>query len=150
MPNFLKTYATPSCTSLSTTARNAPKNATVAITTQVVATTSSRLGHVTCFISTRTSCRNSRVLATVPATFFVSSEPVPPCDSSPVIFTARVALNPHSNALSSRSQTLAGEEGLEPPYPVLETGVLAVGRLPFTLSTVKTVRRVYPATLHEL
>jgi hypothetical protein len=29
---------------------------------------------------------------------------------------------------------LAGEEGLEPPYPVLETGVLAVGRLPFTLS----------------
>jgi len=38
---------------LSTTARNAPKNATVAITTQVVATTSSRLGQVTCFISTR-------------------------------------------------------------------------------------------------
>src|SRR6267378_789916 len=26
--------------------------------------------------------------------------------------------------------TVAGEEGFEPPYPVLETGVLAVGRLP--------------------
>src|SRR5260370_31832416 len=28
------------------------------------------------------------------------------------------------------SQTLAGEEGFEPPYPVLETGGLTVGRLP--------------------
>src|SRR5262249_51260208 len=27
-------------------------------------------------------------------------------------------------------QFLAGEEGFEPPYPVLETGVLTVGRLP--------------------
>src|ERR1700674_1534809 len=30
----------------------------------------------------------------------------------------------------ANAKTLAGEEGLEPPYPVLETGVLAVGRLP--------------------
>src|SRR5579872_705358 len=34
-------------------------------------------------------------------------------------------------------QSLAGEEGLEPPYPVLETGVLTIGRLPFTLSPPK-------------
>jgi hypothetical protein len=27
-------------------------------------------------------------------------------------------------------KSLAGEEGFEPPYPVLETGVLTVGRLP--------------------
>src|SRR6202023_2168682 len=43
-----------------------------------------------------------------------------------------------------RRQTLAGEEGLEPPYPVLETGVLAVGRLPFTLSPPRSGRRAYP------
>src|ERR1700682_5605204 len=30
------------------------------------------------------------------------------------------------------AKILAGEEGFEPPYPVLETGVLTVGRLPFT------------------
>src|SRR6266403_3937440 len=30
----------------------------------------------------------------------------------------------------ANAKTLAGEEGFEPPYPVLETGVLAVGRLP--------------------
>src|ERR1700722_10852474 len=41
-------------------------------------------------------------------------------------------------------QSLAGEEGLEPPYPVLETGVLAVGRLPFTLSPPKGGQRVSP------
>src|ERR1700682_1117219 len=33
-------------------------------------------------------------------------------------------------ALCALPKTLAGEEGFEPPYPVLETGVLAVGRLP--------------------
>src|SRR5438309_7130475 len=49
---------------------------------QVVAITSSRLGQVTCFISTRTSRRNSRVLATVPVTLLPNSEPIPPCDSS--------------------------------------------------------------------
>ena len=47
--------------SQSTTARKTPKKATVAITTSVVEITSSRLGQVTCFISSRTSCRNSRV-----------------------------------------------------------------------------------------
>ena len=49
-------------------ARNTPKKNTVAITTVVVETTSSLLGHVTCFISTRTSCMNSRVSAIVPLT----------------------------------------------------------------------------------
>src|SRR5882762_9157614 len=66
------------------------------MTTQVVAITSSRLGQVTCFISTRTSRRNSRVLATVPVTLLPNSEPIPPCDSSLPVFTVRVAMNPHS------------------------------------------------------
>jgi hypothetical protein len=35
-----------------------------------------------------------------------------------------------SNCALTGRQTLAGEEGFEPPYPVLETGVLTVGRLP--------------------
>src|SRR6266403_3604000 len=34
------------------------------------------------------------------------------------------------NVRPANAKTLAGEEGFEPPYPVLETGVLAVGRLP--------------------
>src|SRR6266849_1998248 len=42
-------------------------------------------------------------------------------------------------ALTGR-QTLAGEEGFEPPYPVLETGVLTVGRLPFTPSSRSETR----------
>src|SRR6201987_5945314 len=41
-------------------------------------------------------------------------------------------------------EILAGEEGFEPPYPVLETGVLTVGRLPFPLSLLFR-RRVYPS-----
>src|SRR5216683_4206224 len=43
--------------------------------------------------------------------------------------TAEPFRRSHSRALPGR-QSLAGEEGFEPPYPVLETGVLAVGRLP--------------------
>src|SRR4029077_13842815 len=70
-----------------------------------------------CFISTRTSCRNSRVLATVPVTFFVSSEPAPPCDSSPLIFTARVAINPHSHALSGRFPNSGRGGGIRTPIP---------------------------------
>src|SRR6266436_462134 len=87
------------------------------MTTHVVEITSSRLGQVTCFISTRTSCRNSRVLATVPVTFFVSSEPVPPCDSSLLIFTARVAINPHSSALSVRFPNSGRGGGIRTPIP---------------------------------
>src|ERR1700730_4442105 len=105
------------------------------MTTQVVEITSSRLGQVTCFISTRTSCRNSRAFPIVPLTLLPNSEPIPPCDSSFFTLTAFVALNPRSFIEDGRScpsrSTLAGEEGLEPPYPVLETGVLAVGRLPY-------------------
>src|SRR5580704_1479134 len=40
-------------------------------------------------------------------------------------------------ACAGSRESLAGEEGFEPPYPVLETGVLTVGRLPFTLSPPK-------------
>src|SRR2546430_809442 len=120
MPNFLKTYATPICTSLSTTARNTPKNATVAMTTQVVAITSSRLGQVTCFISTRTSRRNSRVSATVPVTLLPNSEPIPPCDSSLPVFTVRVAMNPHSFTSTEKTSVLlnAGRGGgIRTPIP---------------------------------
>src|SRR5271163_1890143 len=67
-PNFLKRADTPCCTAKSTIHRKTPKKANVAITTQVVDTTSSFDGQVTCFISTRTSCRNSRVSVTVPET----------------------------------------------------------------------------------
>src|SRR5215469_11852222 len=111
-------------------ARNTPKKATVAITTPVVETTSSRLGQVTCFISTRTSCRNSLVPSIEPVTLRVSSLPV---DSSLFTLTACVAMNPfhpHEPAARVLMKILAGEEGFEPPYPVLETGVLTVGRLP--------------------
>src|SRR6266446_876840 len=45
-------------------------------------------------------------------------------------------------------QTLAGEEGFEPPYPVLETGVLTVGRLPFTPSPRSGTRGLPPS--HQL
>src|SRR2546423_4058155 len=77
-----------------------PKKKTVVITTVVVETTASRPGHVTCFISTRTSCRNSRVSATVPETF----SPIPAAaplitllpDSSFFTFTGCVAIKPSS------------------------------------------------------
>src|SRR5882672_5401222 len=110
-------YCTPRCTPKSTIHRKTPKNATVAMTTQVVAITSSRLGQVTCFISTRTSCRNSRASATVPVTFFVSSEPVPPCDSSLLVFPARVAMNTHSSALSVRFPNSGRGGGTRTPIP---------------------------------
>src|ERR1700694_3299751 len=127
------------------------------MTTVVVVITSSLLGHVTCFITTGTSWRNSRASVTVPLT----RAPIPAAapvialllDSSFFTFTDCVAIKPssHPGALPcSVLQFLAGEEGFEPPYPVLETGVLAVGRLPFTLSP-RSGRRVYPfPVLHKL
>src|SRR6266446_2103108 len=124
-------------------ARNTPKNATVAMTTPVVEITSSRLGQVTCFTSTRTSWRNSFVPAIEPVTLRVSSLPL---DSSLFTLTACIAINPfhpHEPCGSCPYKILAGEEGFEPPYPVLETGVLTVGPLPFTLS-LPFRRRVYP------
>src|SRR5271155_2502534 len=138
-PNFLKITETPRCTPRSTNHRKNPKNATVAITTQVVEITSSLVGQVTCFISTRTSCRNSRVSATVPDTRVPTPDAVSAraffCGSSFFTLTACVAMQPlhllgSGKCAGGRPQNLAGEEGLEPPYPVLETGVLAVGRLP--------------------
>src|ERR1700738_433661 len=94
-----------------------PKNSTVAMTTPVVEITSSRLGQVTCFISTRTSCRNSRVFSIVPVTFLVSSEPFPPCDSSLLIFTARVAINPfhaHEPLAAQRQKSWQGRRDSNP------------------------------------
>src|SRR5271168_2485649 len=143
-------YCTPRFTPKSTSHKKMPKNVTVAITTQVVEITSSLLGQVTCFISTRTSCRNSRVSVTVPETrvptpaavsaraFFCGSSFFTGFFGGSSFLTACVAMNhlylyyfPASrNAPVAVLQNLAGEEGLEPPYPVLETGVLAVGRLP--------------------
>src|ERR1700676_3196505 len=48
---------------------------------------------------------------------------------SALLDSARPLVRRCYRALSER-RTLAGEEGFEPPYPVLETGVLTVGRLP--------------------
>src|SRR5215467_1089057 len=93
-PNFLKIACTRRCTPKSTSQRKTPKNATVTTTIQVVDTTSSRLGQVTCFISTRVSWRNSWRFASEPVTLPVSSEPIPPCDSSFFTFTACVAIKP--------------------------------------------------------
>src|SRR5271168_3871858 len=129
-PNFLKITETPRCTPKSTSQRKNPKNATVAITTHVVETTSSLLGHVTCFISTRTSCRNSFVSVTVPDTRVPTPAAVSAnaffCGSSFFTLTACVAMNPLYLLLlldlfSARfrmpcCKLLAGEEGLEPPY----------------------------------
>src|ERR1035438_4146379 len=146
-PNFLKMAVTPCCTPKSTSHRKNPKNATVAMTTQVVEITSSFEGQVTFCISTRTSCRNSRVSVTVPETrvptpaavcasaFFCSSFFADFFGASS-FFTACVAMNPlyfpgiRPLFRLPHPKHLAGEEGFEPPYPVLETGVLAVGRPP--------------------
>src|SRR5712692_3921269 len=138
MPNILNSRATPSCTSQSTTARKIPKKNTAASTTLVVETASSRLGQVTCFISTRTSCRNSRALWTVPVIFspIPAAAPViaPPSDSPFFTFTACVAMPPLPHRRERHEcpshEALAGEEGFEPPYPAFETRVLNVGPLP--------------------
>src|SRR5262249_14920145 len=114
-------------------ARNTPKKATVAITTPVVETMSSRLGQVTCFISTRTSCRNSRACAMLPETLpprELAASVIPPWDAPFLTFTACVAIRSSYRTGAMPAPSLAGEEGFEPPYPVLETGVLTVGRLP--------------------
>src|SRR5260370_11112023 len=149
-------YVTPFRTSKSTTVRNTPKKKTVATTTPVVEMTSSRLGQVTCFLSTRTSRRNSRAFPIVPESFSPTPAATPvialPCDSPFFTLTDCVVILP---LLRSRDrhegvsrESLAGEEGFEPPYPVLETGVLTVGRLPFTPSP-RSGRGVYPSALHQ-
>src|ERR1700739_3651617 len=92
----------------------------------------------------------------VPVTLLASGKFDPPGDSS-FIFTVRVAIKPfhrHEPFGPRPCKFLAGEEGFEPPYPVLETGVLAVGRLPFTQSP-RSGRRVHPVShpstiLHQL
>src|SRR5438105_11672115 len=103
------------------------------MTTKVVTTTSCRVGQVTWRNSTRTSCRNS------PQRFgcsLIRSQRALVRDSgaSPDIAFNRSACN----AIFSVSHFplgLAGEEGFEPPHPVLETGGLPLNLLPFTLSS---------------
>src|SRR5258708_6563000 len=113
--------------------------------------TSSRLGQVTCFISTRTSCRNSRAFPIVPESFSPTPAATPvialPCDSPFFTLTDCVVILP---LLRSRDrhegvsrESLAGEEGFEPPYPVLETGVLTVDQFPLT-PTCKAGQGVTP------
>src|SRR6266576_298755 len=122
------------------------KNATVTSTTQVVDTTSSRVGQVICFNSKRVSWRNSLVSASVREIFSPrpAAAPVMALPSPFLTFTACVAIFPSITSCGSSGlslvparpvsykerSTLAGEEGFAPPYPVLETGVLTVGRLP--------------------
>src|ERR1051326_628909 len=77
------------------------------MTTVVVDTTSSLLGHVTCFISTRTSCMNSRVSVIVPLT----RSPIPAAtpvmgllpESSFFTFTACVAITSFTSPESDSS-----------------------------------------------
>src|SRR5215472_18867923 len=113
-PNFFRTYCTARCTPRSTSQRKTPKNATVATTTQVVATTSSRLGHVTCFISTRVSWRNSLASASELVTFSPTPAAAPVIallESSFFTFTDCVAMfsstcvrqEPFAAAVYSRS-----------------------------------------------
>jgi hypothetical protein len=94
------------------------------------------------------------VLLIVPESFSPTPAAAPvialPCDSPFFTLTACVVILPllhrrdRHEGLSRES--LAGEEGFEPPYPVLETGVLTVGRLPFTPSP-RSGRGVYPESI---
>src|ERR1700741_250978 len=82
----------------------------------------------------------------LPAPFRVISLPF---DSSFVLLTACVAMtsiHPHGFLVRVLHRILAGEEGFEPPYPVLETGVLTVGRLPFTVSPISGRRVIHRLT----
>src|SRR5579883_1596826 len=145
VPLLRHRHATPQClkrlntrfsthpTLLSTPKKNAPKNATATITTNVVTITSCRVGHVTWRSSTRTSCRNS------PQRFGCSlirshSAPVRDSGASPDIAFNRSACNA-IELYYLLPFGLAGEEGFEPPHPVLETGGLPLNLLPFTLSS---------------
>src|SRR5260370_18751799 len=94
------------------------------MTTVVVEITSSLLGQVTCFISTRTSWRNSRVSATVPLT----RSPMPAAapvialllDSPFFTFTAWLLIKPSSypGALTACSVLpLPAPAGLAPQPP---------------------------------
>src|SRR6516164_6852119 len=116
-PKRFNKYPTARAAPCSTKYRYTAKKATVASTTPVVAITSSRLGQVTFFISTRVSCRNVLVFSIVPPTLRVSSEPVPPCDSS-FIFAACVAMLPFPIAKLSVAPPISGRGGgIRTPIP---------------------------------
>src|SRR5258708_6771245 len=113
--------------------------------------TSSRLGQGTCFISTRTSCRNSRAFPIVPESFSPTPAAAPvialPCDSPFFALTACVVLSPltpwRERLQAVSRENLAGEGGFEPPYPVLETGDLNLGPTPFS-PNLERGRGVFP------
>src|SRR6266446_887999 len=147
-------HATPQClkilntrlstqpTVLSTPKKKTPKKATATITTNVVTTTSCRVGQVTWRSSTRTSCRNSPQRL---GYCIKRSQSARPRDSGTSPDMAWLFNRSACNAIYPRFPTsgLAGEEGFEPPHPVLETGGLPLNLLPFTLSNRRwRLRRV--------
>src|SRR5690348_15499757 len=124
-------------TVLSTPKKKMPKKATATMTTKVVTTTSCWLGQVTWRSSTRTSCRNSPHCL---GCCLIRSHSAPVRDSgaSPDIAFNRSACNAIALQFPTsfiRTFGLAGEEGFEPPHPVLETGGLPLNLLPFTLNS---------------
>jgi hypothetical protein len=125
----------------STKKKKIPKNATVAITTEVVVNTSWREGQVTFFISTRTSCRNfpqrfgvSIRRAKNPGSPRSRSSRRPDSAASATVFTVALSSCRYRNLVAPPAHyaplNLAGEEGIEPPHPVLETGGLPLNLLP--------------------
>ena len=131
---MLNTRLSTQPTLLSTPKKKTPKKATATITTNVVTTTSCRVGQVTWRSSTRTSCRNSPQRL---GCSLIRSQSAPVRDSgaSPDVAFNRSACNAIVPQLPDCPFGLAGEEGFEPPHPVLETGGLPLNLLPFTLSS---------------
>src|ERR1700745_1923077 len=123
-PNFLKMACTARFTPKSTNHKKTPKKATVTSTTQVVDTTSSRVGQVICFNSKRVSWRNSLVSASVREIFSPrpAAAPVMALPSPFLTFTACVAIFP--------SITSCGSSGLP----------LVPAALPFLQGTLNSGR----------
>src|SRR6266699_2611026 len=128
---ILNTRLSTQPTVLSTPKKKTPKKATATITTNVVTTTSCRVGQVTWRSSTRTSCRNSPQRL---GYCIKRSQSARPRDSGTSPDMAWLFNRSACNAIDPRFPTsgLAGEEGFEPPHPVLETGGLPLNLLPFT------------------
>src|ERR1700732_1341090 len=118
-----------------------PKNATVTITTIVVDITSSRDGQLTCFISSRTSCRkdrNRRGYSAIFPTGDSRENPLTRCSDSSLFNFAACAISRAACVLVAigrfaQPAKLAGEEGFEPPLSVLETDGLPLKLLPYRI-----------------
>src|SRR6185312_700018 len=103
-------------------------NATVTITTPVVARTSFIEGTVTLRISVRTSLKKLTDWSHQPRTAPLSSAP------AAMLLVATFAISSNFLLLARLPlHTLAGAEGLEPPSSVLETDSLAIELTPLRI-----------------